>query len=67
MLYEVITKHSAVNGIPDHRARIAGHDFWLLRISPADAQARGIAHRDLVKVFNDRGAVICAADRNNFV
>ena len=25
-------------------------------------RARGIGHDDLVKVFNDRGAVICAAD-----
>lgn len=55
-------KNSVTNRVQDHRARIAGHDFWLLRICPADAQARGIAHRDLVKIYNDRGAVICAAD-----
>ena len=55
-------KNGVVNRISDHRARIAGHDFWLLRVSPADALARGIGQRDLVKVFNDRGAVICAAD-----
>lgn len=55
-------KNSAVNHVRDHRADIAGHDFWLLRINPVDANERGIAHRDLVKVYNDRGAVICAAD-----
>ena len=55
-------KGAFTNRISDHRARISGHDFWLLRIGPRDAQARGIGHRDLVKVFNDRGAVICAAD-----
>lgn len=55
-------KGAFTSRISDHRARIAGHDFWLLRIGPLDAQARGIGHRDLVKVFNDRGAVICAAD-----
>ena len=55
-------KNSAVNQVEDHRALIAGHHFWLLRLNPADAAARGIRHRDLVKIFNDRGAVICAAD-----
>lgn len=55
-------KNSAINQIEDHRALIAGHRFWLLRLNPADAAARGIGHRDLVKVYNDRGAVICATD-----
>jgi trimethylamine-N-oxide reductase (cytochrome c) len=55
-------KNSVTSRVQDHRARIDGHDFWLLRISPADAAARGISQRDLVKVYNDRGVVICAAD-----
>ncbi|MBV8096658.1 MAG: hypothetical protein JO110_26120 [Acetobacteraceae bacterium] len=55
-------KNSAVNQVEDHRASIAGHRFSLLRLHPADADARGIGHRDLVKIYNDRGAVICAAD-----
>ena len=55
-------KNSAVNQVEDHRALVAGHRFYLLRLNPADAAARGIVHRDLVKIFNDRGAVICAAD-----
>src|SRR5262249_37453048 len=29
--------------------------------NPRDAAARGIADGDLVKIYNDRGAVICAA------
>jgi trimethylamine-N-oxide reductase (cytochrome c) len=60
-------KNSYTSRIPDHRVRIAGHDFWLLRISADDAKARGISHHDLVKVFNDRGAVICAADVSTLV
>ena len=32
-----------------------------MRINSADATAYGIANNDLVKVYNDRGAVICAA------
>lgn len=55
-------KNGAANHIPDHRALVAGHYFWLLRLSPEDAAARGIGPRDLVKVYNDRAAVICAAD-----
>ena len=55
-------KGSFVNDIEDHRVRIGGHAYWLLRINAHDAAERGIAHHGLVKVFNDRGAVICAAD-----
>ncbi len=55
-------KNSATNQIADHRALVAGHYFWLLRLSPQDAAARGIVHRDLLKVYNDRAIIICAAD-----
>jgi trimethylamine-N-oxide reductase (cytochrome c) len=40
---------------------IDGHYYWILRLGTDDARARGIATHDLVKVFNDRGAVLCAA------
>jgi trimethylamine-N-oxide reductase (cytochrome c) len=55
-------KDSAINDIRDHRVWKDGHFWWILRMSPADAAARGIAHHDLVEVFNGRGRVICAAD-----
>ncbi len=55
-------KRSATNDIEDHRVWVDGHAYWVLRMSMQDAELRGIAHHDLVKVFNDRGAVICAAD-----
>src|SRR5438046_10470932 len=32
-----------------------------MRLNAEDAAERGIKKHDLVKVFNDRGAVICAA------
>ena len=54
-------KHSFINDIEDHRLRVDGHDYWILRINPVDAERRGIADGTLVKVFNERGAVICAA------
>ena len=48
--------------IQDHRMLIDGRYYWILRLNPEDAQARGIEQSDLVKIYNDRGAVICAAD-----
>jgi trimethylamine-N-oxide reductase (cytochrome c) len=54
-------KQSFLNDIPDHRLKVDGYYYWLLRMNPRDAAARGIKNGDLVRVFNDRGAVICAA------
>jgi molybdopterin guanine dinucleotide-containing S/N-oxide reductase-like protein len=54
-------KQSWVNEIPDHRVLIDGYRYWIVRINAKDAMARGIGEHDRVKVFNDRGAVLCAA------
>ena len=54
-------KKSFLNNIPEHRMLVDGYYYWTLRMSTADATARRIKKGDLVKVFNDRGAVICAA------
>jgi trimethylamine-N-oxide reductase (cytochrome c) len=54
-------KDSIVNDVKDHRVLIDGYYYWIVRINPQDAADRGIGHNDLVKVYNDRGAVVCAA------
>ena len=40
---------------------IDGYYYWIVRINRRDARERGIEENDLVRVFNDRGAVICCA------
>jgi trimethylamine-N-oxide reductase (cytochrome c) len=54
-------KQSWLNEIKDHRTRIDGYYYWIVRINSKDGEAREIGEGELVKVFNDRGAVICAA------
>ena len=55
-------KESWINEIKDHRVlKEDGYYYWIIRINSKDAKERGIKENDLVKVFNDRGAVICAA------
>jgi len=55
-------KDSFINDIPDHRVEINGHFYWVIRMNSKDADDRGISRHDIVKVFNQRGAVLCAAD-----
>lgn len=54
-------KGSFINDIDEHRIRIEGWDYWVARINPVDAATRGIEDRQLIRLYNDRGAVICAA------
>lgn len=54
-------KDSFANDIKDHRVLVDGYHYWIVRINSRDAEARQIRMDDLVKMFNDRGAVICAA------
>ena len=54
-------KDSSINDIKDHRINIGGYAYWIVRISSEDAEVRNISDNDLVKLFNDRGSVICAA------
>lgn len=55
-------KESWLNEIRDHRVlKEDGYYYWIVRINNKDAEKRGIQHHDLVKIFNDRGEVIMAA------
>ena len=54
-------KDSFLHNIDDHRVKVDGYYYWIMRLNAEDAAARGIKKHDLVKVYNDRGAVICAA------
>jgi molybdopterin guanine dinucleotide-containing S/N-oxide reductase-like protein len=54
-------KDGFMNDVKDHRMLIDDYYYWIARINPKDAGERNIGDRDLVKLFNDRGVVICAA------
>ena len=54
-------KDSFLRNIEDHRVRVDGYYYWIVRMNAENTKERGIGKHDLVKVFNDRGAVICAA------
>jgi molybdopterin guanine dinucleotide-containing S/N-oxide reductase-like protein len=54
--------HAAwLNEIPTHRIIKDGYAWWPVRINQADAAKRGILNDDIVKLYNDRGAVLCIA------
>lgn len=54
-------KDSTINDIKDHRVLIDGYYYWIIRLNPDDADIRGIKENDLIKAYNDRGAVIGVA------
>jgi len=58
-------KDSFLNDIIDHRVKVGDRYYWTLRMNYLDADDRSIKKFDLVKVFNQRGAVICAAFPTN--
>jgi molybdopterin guanine dinucleotide-containing S/N-oxide reductase-like protein len=48
--------------IPIHRVFKDGYPYRTARLHPRDANPRGIKHGDIIKLFNDRGAVLGIAD-----
>ena len=63
--YTFHTHHDAnsswLHEIPGHRVLKDGYYWHPVRLHPDDAKARGIKEGDIVKIFNDRGAVLCIA------
>jgi len=55
-------KHARwLDEIPQHRVMKDGYAYWPARVNPKDASARGIRNGDVIKLYNDRAAVLCAA------
>jgi trimethylamine-N-oxide reductase (cytochrome c) len=62
--YSFHTQHEMVSwirSIPLHRVHKNGYDYWPVQIHPSDASPRGIEEGDLVRAYNDRGAVLLVA------
>ncbi|MCD8344142.1 MAG: hypothetical protein LUC19_07150, partial [Oscillospiraceae bacterium] len=47
--------------IPENRHYINGNPYLVCRINPKVAAQKGIKDGDIVRLFNDRGSVLCAA------
>jgi molybdopterin guanine dinucleotide-containing S/N-oxide reductase-like protein len=48
-----------MNEVPEHRVKGKdGYYYWVIRINTADAKKRGIKDNEIVKAYNDRGAVL---------
>jgi len=47
--------------IPNNRIYKNGYYYHTVRIHPVDAEARGIKNSDIVRMYNDRGSVLGAA------
>ncbi|WP_407123314.1 molybdopterin-dependent oxidoreductase [Bradyrhizobium sp. STM 3561] len=54
-------KSGFLNEVRDHRRKVGNSYYLVLRINISDAIERGIQENDLVRVYNDRGSVICVA------
>jgi anaerobic selenocysteine-containing dehydrogenase len=48
--------------VPGHRILKDGYYWHPARLNTSDAASRGIKTGDIIKLFNDRGAVLCIAE-----
>ncbi|MGD9118839.1 MAG: molybdopterin-dependent oxidoreductase, partial [Dehalococcoidia bacterium] len=56
------SNNSWLSEISSHRILKDGYYWHPVRIHPSDAAPRGIMDGDIVKIYNDRGAVLCITD-----
>ncbi|HHQ15113.1 MAG TPA: pyrogallol hydroxytransferase large subunit, partial [Chromatiales bacterium] len=54
-------KDSSLRDIREHRVLVDGHYYLVARINRQDAKQRGIQDDDLIRLWNNRGSVVCAA------
>lgn len=47
--------------IREHRVTVNGHSYLVARVNRQDAEARGVEDDDLIRLWNLRGSVVCAA------
>ena len=55
-------KDSTINDIDEHRFQINGYYYLVMRLNSLDAKERCISHHELIRLYNDRGSVVCVAD-----
>ncbi len=55
-------RHSSYDNVDTLRKESKINGFEPVMINPADAESRGIATGDVVRVFNGRGAILCGAE-----
>ncbi len=52
---------STIRDIREHRVLVDGHYYLVARINRQDAEEREIEDDDLVRLWNNRGSIVCAA------
>jgi trimethylamine-N-oxide reductase (cytochrome c) len=52
---------STLRDIREHRVLVDGHYYLVARINRQDAEERGIEDDDLIRLWNNRGSIVCAA------
>jgi len=54
-------KGCTIRDIEDHRVRVDAEEYLVATINGSDADDRSIKNHDLIRLWNNRGSVVCAA------